>query len=235
MNLLPIAVLYLVSKLRSNGSAQPSWPGPNHPPPKRARHGRKHPAQPDTNEAIHDTHPAEQHQAANDAGVPIVHTGEAIIHKRATASKRKPSKRKPRGKAFKDLNFADLASADPSQHPADVPAAQPAPAHSNVETHQSGDVVYTVARVQAVLRGLGWTGDNQTKATRKSVSPDLTDGNYGPVTAGNWVRSAHKRGLDPTIDRVDGQHVTVNPDTYAALVKAARALGANVSGTMYIP
>lgn len=232
MNLLPIAVLYLVSKLRSgNGAAQPSWPEPKHPPPKRARHAAPakharpalaHPPQPDTNEAVHEPHPAQQHQAANTAP-----TGQA-----------KPRKRKRKGVKFTDLSFAHMADADPSQHPTDVPHVQPAPAASNVETHQASDVVYSVARIQAVLRGLGWTGDNATKASHPAMSPDLTDGDYGPVTAGNWVRSARKRQLDPTIERIDGQHVHVNPDTFAALMKVARGLGANVSGErrpMYIP
>jgi hypothetical protein len=152
-----------------------------------------------------------------------VHTGEAVIH---------PA-HKPHGKPFANLNFGDASAHQ--EHPAELnhepPAPDPAAVH--VEDHQE-EGVYTVGQLQAVLRGLGWTGRNTTSG---AVQVALRDNLYGPVTAEDWQRSATKRDLDPTIVRIDGTHAHVAPETYRALVAVARSKGANVSGRrpMYIP
>jgi hypothetical protein len=102
--------------------------------------------------------------------------------------------------------------------------------HITASPHDDGIPVTSVANVQGVLRGLGWTGHLTTKGP---VIPELKDGLFGQITVDDWEQSANKRGLDPTIVRVNGTTVHVHPDTYSALVAVARSKGAVVG--IYFP
>jgi hypothetical protein len=64
------------------------------------------------------------------------------------------------------------------------------------------------------------------------VSPDLTDGLYGPVTALDWAQSANKRGLNPAIVRLGPNRAHVDPATMGELQRLASA---SVVGSIYIP
>lgn len=207
MNFVPLLVMYMAHKMTQAPAALP-WPTPKDPPPRRARKRHKRAAR----APAHDVGPQGQAQLPATPArphkrhrrKPHVHIGPAVIH---------------------DKPHQDDAAAH-ADHPAEIP-----PPATDVESHQDVPLqlpdVYTVAQLQSILRGLGWTGPNRMGT---AMSPDLTDGNFGPVTQGNWMRSANKRNLNPIMERVDGQHARVDPETYATLRNVARSKGANVAG-----
>jgi peptidoglycan hydrolase-like protein with peptidoglycan-binding domain len=86
------------------------------------------------------------------------------------------------------------------------PAAAPAPDPSTV--------VKTVAELQALLFGVGWT-------TKKLVA----DGLYGPQTKRAWGISAKIRNLPMKFARVDGRNARVAKSTYAKIKADAQAAG----------
>jgi hypothetical protein len=110
----------------------------------------------------------------------------------------------------------------PVQH---ITARPPRKRHTRAASHDDGS--RSVAKVQSILRGMGWKGDLKTSGP---LSPALTDGEFGPVTRRDWQQSANKRGLDPTFERLGPNTVRVSPATYAALSK----LSGGVAG-IYIP
>lgn len=76
---------------------------------------------------------------------------------------------------------------------------------------QPGTVVKTVAELQALLYGIGWT--------KKKIAPD---GLYGRITKGAWGTSAETRKLDPKFERVTGKTARVDTETYARIREDAR-------------
>ncbi len=66
-------------------------------------------------------------------------------------------------------------------------------------------VVIPVSEVQAILQGLGYK------------SSAITDGDWGPTTAGLWKEAAAKRKLDGSINRAGQEDAWVMPDTHQAL------------------
>lgn len=113
-----------------------------------------------------------------------------------------------------------------------TPAAQvsqkPAPAPST-----AGNLFVTsVASVQDILVRLGWRGDNTTSGP---ISKKLTDGEYGETTAKNWVRSANKRKLNNTIERVDGYTVRVDQNTFLQLKAVADQMSPPTSNQPVVP
>lgn len=87
----------------------------------------------------------------------------------------------------------------------------------------------SVADIQAILRGLGWTGHLTTKGSVQNI---LRDGLFGPATHDDWQQSANKRRLDPTMERTGPDTARVSVDTYNALKAIAKP---GVSGSVYIP
>lgn len=225
MNAVPLLLLYMFSKREGRG-AEPRYPSPHHPPPRRARHALPHHA---ASHAHHSEHAAEQHQATHHAthspaGKPFhnldfSHANPADDSQLHHATRRA----KPRGKPFKSLDFSHAAE---PQHDAAPPPVHheepPAP-----ETNDAPAAGYDIARLQRILVGLGWRGHLTTKG---SVSPLLQDGLYGPVTHDDWQQSAHKRGLDTTFVRLGPRTAQVDDHTFEVLRDVARSMGASVDG-----
>lgn len=241
MNLVHMALIYLIGKNVRGKNGQPLWPDRNHPPPKRAHkrvhtHHDKAPDKPAAGPqadmkvgpvtTIKHGRPVKRRRVNYGAPPSLAHT-EKAQHSPANSDHAAHYGAPPAW----DVHTGDAQIQKPEELHADAPAPEPAASH--VEDHQD-EGVYTVARIQALLRGLGWTGRNSMQGP---VQAPLKDGLYGPVTAENWQRSANKRGLDPSIVRIDGTHVHVAPETFKALIGVARSKGANVSGRrpMYIP
>ena len=97
----------------------------------------------------------------------------------------------------------DAASRQPKPKPKPLlpvaPAAEP------------GTVVKSVAALQALLYGIGWT--------KKKIIPD---GLYGPKTKGAWATSAKTRKLDQKFERVTGKTARVATETYERFLADAR-------------
>jgi hypothetical protein len=80
------------------------------------------------------------------------------------------------------------------------------PAEPTKTTTPVGKVDKSVAELQAILYGVGWT-------TKKLTS----DGLYGTQTKNAWAGSAKLRSLPQTFERVDGRTARVEATTYEAL------------------
>ena len=98
---------------------------------------------------------------------------------------------------------------------------QVAPKPGTSQKPAGNSLTTSVASVQDILIRLGWRGDNLTSGP---ISPKLTDGEYGSMTANNWIRSANKRKLVNTITRVDGYTVRVDEKTFLELKAVADQL-----------
>jgi hypothetical protein len=212
MNLLLPGLLWLMTRKKGKGATPrrshahapsktkakaPEWPSTKHPPPQKAP---ERSAQKTQRPADHTpAHNAPVHHEAVDPvhSAPVHH---AAVH--------------PASSAIHDAQselLSQLHSAPP----------EPAPAGSSVQDHAQGGE-YDIAELQAILRKLGWRGRLTTSGP---IQPALTDGLWGPATHDNWVQSANKRKLDPTIVRITGQTAHVHPSTYAALKRVATAAG----------
>jgi hypothetical protein len=238
MSLVPLVLLYLArggakGAQRKKGHHGPHWPAPHHATPK--KHSHKLPRVPEVppmkpmhHESAHEKHetPAE-HAHAEDRHVDV-HRAEPVEHhathhdhathlhtlhehgaEPAHASEHVEQHQAPRKRKRKRVTRL------PVQHitaraPADIDAAGNA----------------NVSALQRVLVKLGWRGHLTTKG---ALSSKLTDGEYGATTHDDWMQSAHKRNLDPLIERIGPNTARVNPKTYAVL-KSAAAAKSSVSG-----
>lgn len=247
MNILPLAVLWWLS--RKKGASHhpahrathhaahtakhgPKWPSPKDPPPKRAPARHTAPA---PHKAPHRKPQPAHHEPTlhdhNDIGPTITHKPVQREHVEHTVVHDQPHV----------VHHAPIHHASSPVHDAqtqllsDLHNEPPAPATAanDVEQH-AHDGEYPIAHLQKILVGLGWRGDNTTSGP---IVPALKDGLYGPVTHGDWQRSAVKRNLDPSFDRVSSTVARVDPDTYATLKALAVSKGAVVGARrrMYIP
>jgi hypothetical protein len=230
----PILGLGILTALSQSGKKKKrrakgkKWPDVRHPPRRRMSLPKMEPMPPAT--PSDNGSPADDAKAADNHG--DVHKTEITDTKGDDAS--------PFGSFAKVVKQARafrkrMSAAKPVEHHQDVqhtprrdPRTRPAPARPTPGRNSSGDNGRrSVAQAQSVLRGLGWRGAGTTKGP---VQKSMTDGLYGPATAGNWKQSARKRGLDPTFTRLGPRDVMVNPKTFAALSK----LSGTVSG-IHIP
>jgi predicted secreted protein len=131
------------------------------------------------------------------------------------------------------LSTYEKIKADGQKVPAAPAPAPVAPAAPAVVVTPAGKVDKSVAELQGLLYGVGWT-------TKKLPS----DGKYGPATKSAWAGSAKLRGLPESFDRVDGRTARVDATTYEALKakmpatkapKPAAPKPATVPGTMQPP
>jgi len=212
VSVLPLILLYGLTTTRDAvhaAQAAPTWPGQRKfPAAKRAR------------------------KAARTPGLPRVPAMPPLPGSRAHVKHAHPSHHVPPIQAStvaphhddSSTHLHDLHAAPPEpEHTQAEPSAPTAhvhvPAAAHVETHHAsvpGDV--SVAAAQRILVGLGWRGAGTTKGP---VQASLTDGLFGPATAGNWAQSARKRGLDPMFARLGPKSAHVNPATYAKLAALA--------------
>ena len=92
-----------------------------------------------------------------------------------------------------------------STAPAPVRPVRTAPAGTKPSAApKPGTVVATVAELQTILKGIGYSRLPQ-------------DGAFGPNTVKAWQGATQRRGLDATIGRASGTEAWVNPATLAAM------------------
>ena len=225
-----LALPYLFARREANSTAGKSpynhrrhkWPGRKHPPPARIMPGM--PAAPamkseePANQVDEKDHHEEKHEGPGN--VRFVHRDDV--------------------QPVEDLHTHHEVPTDANahveeHHEARKPRHRPRrrvikmPVQRIVARPQSAPGDANVADLQRILVGLGWRGRLTTKGP---VSPDLTDGLYGPVTALDWAQSANKRGLNPAIVRLGPNRAHVDPATMGELQRLASA---SVVGSIYIP
>ena len=91
-----------------------------------------------------------------------------------------------------------------------APAKEKAAQQTPVAKEVAGTLVRSVAELQKLLYGVGWTA--------KKLSQD---GKYGPQTKKAWGVSAKLRKLPEMFDRVDGANARVSQSTYDKIVADA--------------
>lgn len=199
---------------RHHKGKAPKWPDRKHPPPP------------------HPTDPASSLVHAPKVRMPTMPRPTPMAHER-------PAPRHHYARHHSAPHPRDQ-DASPSEDLHDVHEAPPEPTPAE-STIVPGEM--SVASVQSVLRGLGWTGGTRDQSgwhgrTVTSTNSELlSDGEFGPLTVDCWERSATKRNLDPVIERVGPNTARVDPDTYAALRSVARQSGAVVGRgrKLYMP
>jgi len=231
VNIVPLMLLWAFTKFGGDKHG-PSWPTPKHPPPRHPQRRRKHarhgvprvphvPPMPhhDRTHEHAERHPAVHHAPGMIPHMPHVEMKPPAEHEDHTLVHHAP------------VHHVQPHVVHHTHHDVNHGTAEPTPLH---ELHQDPPAppdatpevpAFQVSQVQAVLRGLGWKGAGTMKGP---LSSDLTDGLYGPVTAGDWAQSARKRGLNPVAERLGPTTMHVDPGTYAALKSVAQQSGAVV-------